>query len=528
MNSEQFNPSEYPLVKVENLSFSYESMENPLLSNINFTLNKNEVTLLMGGSGSGKSTISLCLNGLYPEAVEGESSGCITFKGKNIDEFLPGAINQQIGVVFQDPESQFCMLHVEDELAFTLENFGTPVTDMPALISKGLKLVGMEAYKNHKLHALSGGEKQKIALASVLLMEPELLILDEATVNLDPASTEEFIQIIQTIQKERKMSVLIIDHQADDWLPFTDRVLLLGNEGKIIADEPPAKLFTAKKELLKQEGIFLPKVYDDRPSLKNPTSPPSLNPILHVEGIRFDRQKQPILNGINMDISSGEFVSIVGENGAGKSTLLEIIAGITKPASGNVILHRKPYHKWEENALRKRIGFVFQNPEHQFITDTVYDEITFGMKLRYSEEVIEQSASSLLQQFQLEQHPFHNPFSLSGGQKRRLSVATALDETPDILLFDEPTFGQDAHTSERLMETIMHLRKKGIAIVFVTHDMDLASLSDTIFVVHNGRIAFFGTPGELWTHDTLLEQARLRLPSQIRNPQMRDIYDYSY
>lgn len=515
------------LVTLKNFSFAYESISNPLLTNINLSLHNNEVTLLMGASGSGKSTIALCLNGLYPEAVEGESSGHIYFQGKNITEFPQGSLNQRIGIVFQDPDSQFCMIKVEDELAFTLENINTPTSKMTGLITEALQLVGMEDFKDYKLHELSGGEKQKIALASVVLLEPELLILDEATVNLDPASTLEFVQLIQSIQEKRNMAVLIIDHQADEWLKFTDHILIISKEGKIIADDDSETIFAERKQLLTQEGIFLPKMYDDTPILKWPPSPSTLDRVMNLRDIRFSRNKEQVLNGISMDIMRGELISIVGENGAGKSTLLEIMAGILKPAGGKVSMHGKQLHQWQENDLRKRMGLVFQNPEHQFITDTVYDEITFGMKLHnYSEEAIQRSASSLLNQFRLDRHQFSNPFALSGGQKRRLSVATALDETPDILLFDEPTFGQDAKATENLMEIILDLKAKGITIVFVTHDMELASQSNRIIVLHKGEVAFSGKPDNLWKRGDLLRHARLRLPYHIRSKKLEEVYDY--
>lgn len=525
MKMMQCESQEAALISAENFSFAYESIDTPLLIDLDFILHQDEVTLLMGASGSGKSTVSLCLNGLYPGAVEGEATGRITFSGKDIAKLPSGVLNQHIGIVFQDPETQFCMINVEEELAFTLENLHTPPAQMSGMITEVLKLVGMESYKHSKLHELSGGEKQKIALASVLLSEPELLILDEATVNLDPASTQEFVQLVEAIQDEKKISVLIIDHQADEWLKFTDRVLLLGKEGRLVADERPDRLFENKKALLKEEGVFLPKKYADSPLFTRSVQPVPVEAkkILAVEGIEFYRKRKSILNGVDLEIKEGEFISIVGRNGSGKSTLLEIMAGILKPVDGQVIMHGKQLQHWQESELRQKMGFVFQNPEHQFITDTVYDEIVFGMKLNdYPEEVIQRSASFLLEQFQLSEHKFQNPFSLSGGQKRRLSVATALDDTPDILLFDEPTFGQDAYTTHRLMEMILDLKERGIAIVFVTHDMELASLSDRILVLHDGTIAFSGQPQNLWEQGDLLTKARLRLPYHIEHPAPRE------
>lgn len=514
----RYDTSKEALISAETFSFAYESIDAPLLIDLDFTLHRDEVTLLMGASGSGKSTVSLCLNGLYPGAVEGETSGRITFSGKDIATFPSGVLNQHIGIVFQDPETQFCMIHVEDELAFTLENLRTPPAQMDSMITDVLKLVDMETYKSSKFHELSGGEKQKIALASVLLSEPELLILDEATVNLDPASTREFVQLIQAVQKEQKISVLIIDHQADEWLEWTDRVLLLGKEGRLVADEHPERFFTKQKALLNEEGVFLPKKYADSPLSFGSPNIATGERILTVESVTFNRKNKSILNGVDLEIREGEFISIVGRNGSGKSTLLEIMAGILEPAGGQVTMHGKSLQHWPESNLRQKMGFVFQNPEHQFITDTVYDEIVFGMKLNdYPEEVIRKSSSFLLEQFQLSGRQLQNPFSLSGGQKRRLSVATALDDTPDILLFDEPTFGQDAYTTHRLMEMIFDLIERGIAIVFVTHDMDLAALSDHIFVLHDGTIAFSGQPDDLWEQGDLLKKARLCLPYHIEH-----------
>src|SRR5699024_6049393 len=311
----QYKTSNTALISIEKFSFAYESMNAPLLKNLDFSLYRDEVTLLMGASGCGKSTVSLCLNGLYPDAVEGEAIGTIQFLGKDIRDFPSGVLNQRIGIVFQDPETQFCMIHVEDELAFTLENLQTQPDQMAGMITEVLKLVGMEEYKEKKLHELSGGEKQKIALASVLLSEPELLILDEATVNLDPASTYEFVQLIQTIQKDREISILIIDHQADEWLPFTDRVLLLGNNGQLVADESPDKLFTNKKSLMKKEGVFLPREYENVPLYNKPIKSIIGKNILTVDGIKFDRKVQTVLNGVDLEVRKGEFISIVGRNG---------------------------------------------------------------------------------------------------------------------------------------------------------------------------------------------------------------------
>ncbi|MFD2043230.1 ABC transporter ATP-binding protein [Ornithinibacillus salinisoli] len=516
------NRSEKPLLHVDQFAFAYENVkEKPVLNNISFTLYENEVTLLMGASGSGKSTISLCLNGLYPEAVEGFTKGNIYFEGINISEFSKGELNQQVGIVFQDPESQFCMITVEDELAFTLENINIPASEMPQRISEVLQAVGMESFGKEKFHQLSGGQKQKIALAAVLLLEPKLLILDEPTANLDPVSSMEFIQLIHRIKQERGLSVFIIEHQADDWMDMINRVMILGHDGNIVADDQRDVIFKDKKQLLEREGIFLPRSHHESFWDVNTGSTTFSNQevCLSVQNVTFKRKKNVILEGINLTIQSGEFMAIIGENGAGKSTLLQLIAGLLKAEQGKIELFGKPISKWKENYLRKRIGYVFQNPEHQFITDTVYDEITFGYQLNgYAQMDMDEKALHLLKQFQLENQKFSNPFSLSGGQKRRLSVATMLDETPDILLFDEPTFGQDAQSTKELMRMIKELQSSGTAVVFVTHNMDLVdAYCERVIVMLDKKIGFSGSPQELWRQEKILEKSRLRLPYRIRH-----------
>lgn len=522
-----------PILSIENYSFGYESdRKQPILSNLDFSLYKNQVTLLMGKSGSGKSTIALCLNGLYPEAVEGYSEGEIYYKGVNIKSFPKGQLNQHIAVVFQDPESQFCMMTVEDELAFTLENLNTPPSEMDEQISEVLRKVSMEGYRKSKLHELSGGQKQKIALAAVFLLQPDVLILDEATANLDPVSSLEFVMLIRNVQKNTGMTVLIIDHKADDWLDITDRLLVLGSEGTLIADSEPDSIFTEQKHLLINEGIFLPKQYHlpEQFIQKRENSGAANEKIIDIQDVTFSRRKSIILNQINLDIRRGELLMIVGENGAGKSTLLEIMAGLIKPHQGKILFNNRQIQKWKVADLRKRIGYVFQNPEHQFITDTVYDEITFGMKLNeVPTEAIQNKAEFLIEQFHLQKQKYSNPFSLSGGQKRRLSVATMLDETPDLLIFDEPTFGQDASTTSELMNIVQDLKANGTAIVFVTHDMELVNMADRVMVLHKGENSFIGRPDELWQQEELVKKARLQLPYSVRNNQIEgEIYDIVY
>jgi energy-coupling factor transport system ATP-binding protein len=542
-----------PLITVENFSFGYDSDKEPVLKDLTLTIHQLENILLIGPSGSGKSSLSLCLNGLYPDAVEGWAKGEISYNGTPLNHFKKGEINQEIGVVFQDPESQFCMVTVENELAFTLENINTPREEMSGKIEDILNAVGLIEDRHRPIHELSGGNKQKVALASVLLLNPTLLILDEPTANLDPASRFEFIELIGSLKQEWGFAVFIIDHQVDDWLPMVNRVIAINREGSICLEGTPVDVFYNESEKLKEQGIHIPRIVEtvlethegkgyetNRPlteanlglwmiskgqtlkSKDRKVHTDHKSEVLSIRNVSFSRGQNSILKEMTLSLYSGELIAIVGNNGAGKSTLLQVMSGILTPKTGSRLLLEKKYQAWSEHEMRKVMGYVFQNPEHQFITDTVYDEMAFGMRLnRVDQDKIEQNVTQLLERFHLTNHKWSNPFALSGGQKRRLSVATMLEDTPSVLLFDEPTFGQDAQTTEELMQMIQALQKQGTAIVFVTHDMDLVDkYCEKVYVVNGGEMSFSGQPDELWERPEILDEAKLRLPFRVRINQL--------
>lgn len=508
-----------PLFQLKDFCFFYQDQAEAVIDRLTVSLYADEVTLLMGASGAGKSTLALCLNGLYPEAVEGTIKGEILFRGKATQDYPKGKLNQKVGIVFQDPESQFCMIRVEDELAFVLENMAIPREEMYTRILTVLKQVGMQDFLYHNIHDLSGGQKQKIALASVLLMKPEYLILDEPTANLDPVSRLEFIEVIIRLQKELQQGVLVIEHQAEDWVDYADRMLVLNHASQVVIDDEPTAVFSAYQEELHSHHITFPPAYRKVPE----QAPPAMNkdntaPIMKINQLAFQHKKQPILDNVSFSIYPGELLAILGENGAGKSTLLQLLTRLKQPQNGQIILHQKELTAWSEYELRKRTGFVFQQPEHQFICDTVYQEITFGMQLNeMPAEQVENRASALLKLLNLEKQQSRNPFMLSGGQKRRLSVATMLDGTPELLFFDEPTYGQDYQTTKELMGIMHSLREQGTAVVIVTHDMELvARHCQRVIVLNEGSIAFDGSPNHLWEQTQLLDKARLRPPYHKR------------
>ncbi|MBS4202196.1 ABC transporter ATP-binding protein [Bacillus sp. FJAT-49732] len=525
------------LLEVSHFSFSYAESETPILNDISFSMKTGETILLLGPSGSGKSSLALCINGLFPRSIDGISSGDIYFLGKKIEEYLPGEVNQYVGVVFQDPETQFCMMTVEDEIAFGLENINLPRAEMDERVKWAARLMGIENYLSANIATLSGGLKQKVALACVLAMKPKLIILDEPTALLDPLSTKDFANTIQRLQKELQFSLIIMEHKLDHWINFTDRCLILTDSGEIMFDGHPRSCFRSHLQQLKELGIWLPQtlLFKEQFLTSNivpftveelietmdevqemiETSSPHKESILEARNISFSRKKIPILQNINFNIPEGALTAIVGHNGAGKTTLSYLLSGLEKPTSGEVLLKNRNLTAYSELELSKNIGYVFQNPEHQFITESVYSEVAFSLKMQgMDEKRMDEIIERVLASFRLKHVEHHHPFSLSQGQKRRLSVATMLVDEQSFIIFDEPTYGQDANTTKELMNMIESRIQSGVSALMITHDMELLdSYADHVIVLVDGEVIFQGTPYQLFSGPKeVLEKAQLQLP----------------
>lgn len=532
------------LLTVSGLSFAFDT-GSKVLNGISFSMQKDETILLLGPSGSGKSTLAYCLNNIYPSSVDGIMEGTIQFGGRNTSSFGPGEINQKIGLVLQDPDAQFCMLTVEDELAFVLENIQTPRSHMAEKIHWALSLVDMLSMKERMIHTLSGGQKQKLAIACALVMKPEILILDEPTANLDPVSSMELTETLKDLKLNYSLSILIIEHNIDNWLGIIDRCIILNAKGQLIFDDNPRICFTDYAHELAKEGIWLPKSVSAAIKLKEaglisssvyPLTVEELieqivdtekaltllkntrinsrqlekKPIFHVDQISCSKAGTTLISNLSFSIASGEFIAIAGANGSGKTTLTRCMTGLLSIAAGSISFGGIPLNKWREEEKWKRIGYVFQNPEHQFITDSVFEEIQFSFHTDGNTDgKIKEIAGLLNLSAQLPQHPF----SLSQGQKRRLSVAVMLINGQQVLILDEPTFGQDANTSTQLIEWVTDSVPQTGCVIMITHDMDLIDqFADKVLVVHKGSDLYFGNPSALWRNEEILSTAKLKLP----------------
>lgn len=547
------------LVKVDQLTLSFEDDPKKLvLDDINFELLTKENLLILGPSGCGKSTLTHCLNGLYPRELDGELAGEVFIKSKNIHEFIHGEVSHSVGVVFQDPETQFCMYTVEDEIAFGLENKGILPSEMENIIDHVLELVNMRAYKNRIITTLSGGQKQKLAIACILAMEPDVLVLDEPTANLDPVATSEFIETIQHLQQQKDFSLIVIEHQLDGWVSLIDRCMMLNNQGQIFYNGNLRDGINVHRHTLEQQGIWipmpaklaleiekqadyrfdtLPLTVDDLaahqvPIPVRPTRIKKSNTslALKAEKLTWAKKSTTIIDEIDLELYEGEFITILGANGSGKSSLSKLIAGIEKPTKGSVYLYEKGLNEWKERDLRMKIGYVFQNPEHQFITDAVYDEVAFSLRVRgLNEEEVRARVSVILAQCQLTGFEESHPYTLSQGQKRRLSVATMIIDDQSLLILDEPTFGQDANSTNQLLSLLKERNDTGTTIVMITHDMEIVQqYADRVIVMDGGEMVLDTSPNELWQKSReQLKRWQLDIPIQIKLEQRKQ-KDVSY
>lgn len=540
-----------PQISIKDLFFKYAGRKKEALSSINIKVHSGETILLLGPSGSGKSTFSLCLNGLIPQRINGKFEGEVQTSEMNTKTAQISDLTQEVGILFQDPESQFVMMNVEDEIAFGLENLCFEKKEINTRIVEALKIINMSDYRYRKLDELSGGEKQLIAIACLLAMRPKILVFDEPTANLDPVGTRQVFAVIEKLRSQKNHIIIIVEHKLDDLMTLIDRVIILSKSGSVFADGTPNAIFNDNAATLLDLGVWMPqtallahelrllghniktlpltvaqakmtlgpllsnlKLKHTQKIIKNTNHLPN---VIETIDLSYHYKKNSVLNKLNIIIKQGDFLAVIGSNGAGKTTFSHLIAGIIKPKHGRILLNNTDLSGIKQRALLKQIGFVFQNPEHQFITDSVQNEVRYGLKiLGLSPDEVESKTTELLDKFDLLHFAKANPFQLSHGEKRRLSVATMLAMGQKILILDEPTFGQDQKNSLSLMNILKRLNDEGHTIIMITHDMSLvAQYALSVAVINKGSLCFHGPTNDLFSQPNILKDANLSLPPLI-------------
>jgi energy-coupling factor transporter ATP-binding protein EcfA2 len=474
------------VIQVEGLKLKFPGERTLQFDSLRFTVRDGEKVLLIGPSGCGKSTLLQVLGGLIPHSIE------VPMKADKL--MLPSSV----GYVFQDPDTQFCMPYMDEELAFVLENRGIPRERMAELISGALDKVGLGHLPPHTpIQELSQGMKQRLAIANVYLLEPEVWFLDEPTALLDEEGTEQIWNVVRAVTENT--TVVIVEHKTEQVVDFVDRVVYMNKQGEMEAEGPPYELFRTYRRTLGEAGIWYPGIWGDyinseayqsissnRQQSRHPLETTSA-PRIQLEQFVAHRKScfYPLV--AEAHLNPGEWVTIMGPNGAGKSTLLLALRQLLR-TTGEYRLHGQ--RVTPQTDLASEISFVFQNPELQFIEGTVMEEMALGLLLqKVPQEQAETMTAEWISRFGLQGKEQLHPYLLSLGQKRRLSVASALIRTQKILLLDEPTFGQDAQNTFSLLEEIEKWRLKGTTILMVTHDSRIVDhFATRIWEMRNGAL----------------------------------------
>ena len=541
-------PVAAPAVHVERITVRHIGRRAPALRDFSLEWAPGERLLLLGPSGAGKSTLALCLNGLIPHSVEAHwEAGRILVDGQDTRQASLGRLTRKVGLLFQDPEAQLALLEVDDEVAFGLENLGTSRPAMLRRVPAARALLGLDPARTPpRLDQLSGGTKQRVTLAAILAMGPGALVLDEPTANLDPQGTTELFATLADLCRDSNRSLLLVEHRLDDILALIDRVVVLDESGTGALTGPPREIFERHADTLDQLGVWVPQVarlaalfpgakapltiaeaadllVTSWPTNQSRHSRESGNPpssagaaILAAEQVsyRYTPDGPPALAEVDLTVRSGEFLALAGANAAGKTTLALLLAGALQPTTGRVLLDGRDLLTVPERDMRRRLAYVFQYPEHQFVTGTVQSELLFGLRARgVAPAAAAERALTALERIGLADLAAAHPLSLSHGQKRRLSVATALVTEPDVLLLDEPTFGQDRRYTDELLALLTDLHRSGTTVVVITHDMTLVAEHATrVVALAAGHIVFDGPPAALFARPDLLTRCALRLP----------------
>lgn len=517
-----------PVVKLDGLTFTYAGSADPALTDLNLTVDAGEFVAVTGPSGCGKSTLAFCLTGFIPHSFDGVMEGKVTIAGRDTRSCLSGELAGIAGLVQQDPESQLCTLNVKDEVAFGPENLCLPPAEIRRRVEWALPAVGLSGLTERAVHTLSGGEKQRLAIASVLAMRPQLLILDEPTANLDPRGCREVLAVIDRLRQEQSAAIIVIEHRLQYLLPLSDRLVVIEN-GKVTADEQPPRLYQLNMHRVHRgqsplhaaevtgqvtgDGFLSPKNADnaDRErffvthkgfpssdgaaaaagvsSLKNVSSgkqgagstqdepspvhpemqqePSPVHPLLSLEGVTVKYEQKTALNEISFSLYPEETVALMGDNGCGKTTLLLVLLGILKPEQGQIYLDGEEITGLGVTQRAREMGLTFQNPNHQLFERTVIKEARLPSQFlaRDLEQSLER-VDELLTRFDLSSYREQVPYALSLGEKKRLTLISVLAYGPPILLLDEPLVGQDQRRLELLLDALLeHSRWGGLTIM---------------------------------------------------------------
>jgi energy-coupling factor transport system ATP-binding protein len=548
------------VVDLKDIRYTYEGEASPVINGVSLRVEAGEFVLILGPSGCGKSTLLNVLNGTIPHTLRGELAGHAFVCGKSVPDTRVTNFATEVGMVFQDPEAQIINTRVRDEVCFGLENLCRPVDEILARQAEALAYVGLPDAGNLSIFDMSGGQKQRVSIAAVLAARPRLLVLDEPTANLDPVGMAEVFAVLHRLNREFNTTIVMVEHRVDELADRVSRVIMM-DRGTVVFDGKPRAAFARRREGHSEEAEAIPAsawfpqvsefclelagaagiaiapdamplnvreatafaqgVMAGRPSPASAVAAASRQTpvgekLLSIRNLSFGYlHEQPILKHISLQLETGGIVALLGQNGSGKSTLARALIGINPVERGTVYLGDRDISDLGPREISAEVGYVFQNPDHQFVTDQIDEEVAYGLKVRgYADDFIAQRVDEVLEIVDLARYRYRSPFNLSLGERRRLSVATMLVLEPRLLVLDEPTIGQDHERAQHLMRLMDRLRERyGTTILMITHDVRLvAEWADRAIALRDGEIAFDGTPEALFAQAGLLKESALLPP----------------
>ena len=536
------------MIRLEGVSFRYRTSSRSALSDVTGHIRPGEAVGLLGCSGSGRSTLAATLNGTIPHLIRGEIAGRVYIGGEDIRERRPRDLAERIGFVFQDFEAQLFSSNVMLEVAFGPENLGVDRAEIARRVDRCLRLVRLEHLARKAPAALSGGQKQRLALASVLALMPRALVLDEPTSDLDPAGRRDLWSAIHAFRRDRNLTVLVIDPETDE-MGWVDRLIVL-DEGRVALSGSPAELWgqADRLEALGVKGFSLSRLGAALGLLDHWQDPDEASRAIRAAGWqaapgacerlhradRGDGTGEPILEAdglthrypdgtdalsdVSCSIRRGEFVAILGQNGSGKTTLAKHLNGILAPTSGEIRLAGKNLAGRPATLLSRRVGLVFQNPDHQIFAERIRDEVAFGPRLQgLGEAEVARCVEEALEAVDLSGMGDLDPFILTKGSRQRVAVASTLATKPEVIILDEPTTGLDARELRGMMALIQRLNQAGHTIVIITHAMDIAAaFARRVILMQGGRIVKDGPTRRIFSEESAVEGIGLTLPPIVR------------
>ena len=548
------------IIKLDDVSFSYGHEAQNALDHVSLAIEKGEFVGVIGPSGAGKSTLAAIMSGAIPHHYTGQLFGATLVDDRDTCEITLTDISRVVGSVLQDIDAQMVAPIVEDEMLFGLENFGIPHDQIEERISQTLTTVGISDLRHREIATLSGGQKQKVAIAAIIAMAPNVLVLDEPTAALDPASSTLVFDTLRQINREHGITVVVIEQKVALLSKYCSRVLVMA-DGKLAFDGEPHQVFAHASEL-RQMGVDSPRVArianslaevgllpsDQAPCLNvseahqlissllanatskdAPADVPETSP--HIPAVPRGVNQEPVVeltdvtfayphggasvSNLNMCVYPGELVGIIGQNGAGKTTLTKLLNGLLHPASGTVRMAGMNTADVPTSAIAAKCATLFQNPDRQLCRDTVLDEVAFGLELHgVGTDEARQRARVAAERFGLPLD--ESPFSLSRGQRQMVALASVVVLDPQVVLLDEPTSGLDYRECMTVMETVSEMAERGCAVIMVCHDMEVVSdFAQRLVVMADGRILERGDANRIFADDALMRAAYVEPPQVV-------------